>query len=476
MFFDPSCFSPGDRVLAAVSGGADSLALLHALVQGREALGLTLFAAHVHHGMRGDEADADVEFLNRACAGWNVPFLVERVGVPLLAKRQRISVEEAGRNARYSALEKLAREHSCTRVVTAHTADDQAETLLLNLFRGTGIDGLAGIPARRPLSGDPGAPEVVRPILHRWRRETEAYCAEHALHAREDRTNRDLRYRRSRIRYELLPRLRDYDPDIKSHLVRLAGQAREERDLLNDAASALLAAVRVESESDETPRYWLPHPAPLTPAFRAQPLREAPPALARRALRIALREAAGYDLELDAALVARMSRLIEGQGPMALDLPGCGLRARLRGECLVLEAREPGWRASAPVEVRVPGRSASPAFGFQFEISEAPVPSDRSTTLREALFDADALCGPLTLRSSHDAERFQPLGSPGRKLVRDLLSDRKVPAGIRQAWPVVADDLGIVWVVGVAIAHRVRVQDATRRCFLAVASPAPGVV
>src|SRR5687768_6850750 len=263
MFFDGSCFSPGDRVLVAVSGGADSLALLHALAHDRESLALTLFAAHVHHGMRGDEADADVDFLEGICAEWAVPLLVERVGVPELAKRERISVEEAGRNARYSALDKLAQEHGCNRVATAHTADDQAETVLLNLFRGTGIDGLAGIPARRPLSGDLGAPELVRPLLRRWRRDTEAYCAEHALEPREDRTNRDLRYRRSRIRHELLPRLRDYDPDVKSHLVRLADQAREERDLLNDAASALLAGARIESDDGERPRYWLPHPAPL---------------------------------------------------------------------------------------------------------------------------------------------------------------------------------------------------------------------
>jgi tRNA(Ile)-lysidine synthase len=463
---------PCERLLVAVSGGADSLALLHGLAEGRAEWRWELRAVHVHHGMRGPEADADAEFLAECCAEWGVPLRVERVDVPAVARECRISVEEAGREARYSTFVRLAGEWGCGRVVTAHHADDQAETVLLHLFRGAGIDGMAGMPERRPLGPAAGAPELVRPLLGVRRRELEAYCAAHGLVPRLDVTNLDLQYRRNRIRYELLPVLERFDPEIAGHLVRLSRQAREEQELLSADAARLLESAARELPP---PAPGIPLPAPLVRARLALPvLRAAPPALLRRALRLLLRQVGAFDVELSAGLSERLERLIQA-GSGAVDLPGCPLRAALSGECLLLEART----AAPPpvaVEAAIPGRTEAPPFGLVLEAQACPVPVELRLPPAQAIFDLDALRPPFQLRAPQTGDRFRPLNAPGTRLLSDLFTDRKIPAAYRAHWPILMDRDGVVWVLGLAVAHRVRIRpDSLRACRLTVAPLATGM-
>lgn len=455
-----SLFTAGDRVLAAISGGVDSLALLHALATRRAELGVELRAAHVHHGIRGAAADADVAFLSRQCDRWGVPLAVAYADIPALAAERRVSVEEAGRDARYGAFAKLAAEHACGKVATAHHADDQVETVLLNLFRGAGIDGLAGMPVRRPLSAAPGAPELIRPLLRVSRAELEAYCSAHGLEPRTDSTNADLAYRRNRVRLRLLPLLKEYDPAISRHLLRLADQARDEQALLTREVDALLASAIVA----DRPAPW-PIPLPPLPpslALHTDALSQAPPALVRRALRRALRSVAGYALEMDAVLVERLVEMASGAGPTALDLPGCDFEARRDGERLLLRGA-PGLLSPAPVEVALPGITDAASFGLRLSIREAPIPENLRLPPAEAVLDAATLRSPLLLRVAAAGERFQPLNAPGRCLLSDFFASRKVPVPLRAAWPVLADAGGPVWVLGLAIAHRARVTPRTPR-------------
>ncbi|MGV3723839.1 MAG: tRNA lysidine(34) synthetase TilS [Actinomycetota bacterium] len=455
-----SLFTTGERILVAVSGGVDSLALLHALASLRSELGVEVSAAHVHHGMRGEAADADVVFLSEQCRAWGVPLAVAYADVPALAAERRISVEEAGRDARHAAFEELAKEHGCGKVATAHHADDQAETVLLNLFRGAGIDGLAGMPERRPLSAAPGAPELIRPLLRVSRADLEAYCADHGLEPRFDVTNTDLAYRRNRVRRQLLPLLEEYDPAIVRHLIRLADQARDEQALLTREVDALLASALVIEPAVIWP-IPLPALAPST-VLNTAPLRAAPPALLRRALRRALRGVAGYALELDALLVERLTEMVSGAGPTAFDLPGCALEARRNGERLHLRgtARLP---TPEPVGVALPGITNAASFGLRLSIRETPIPENLRVPPAEAILDAGSLQPPLALRVAAVGERFQPLNAPGRCLLSDFFASRKIPAGFRAVWPVLADAEGPVWVLGLAIAHRVRVGPETER-------------
>ncbi|HTE17574.1 MAG TPA: tRNA lysidine(34) synthetase TilS [Armatimonadota bacterium] len=466
-------FDPGDRVLVGVSGGADSLALLHMLAAARTTLLVELVAAHVHHEMRGDAADADVEFLRNLCGEWRIAFDVERCDVPALARERRVSVEEAGRDARYAAFELLARRHRCGKVATAHHADDQAETVLLNLFRGAGIDGLAGIPPRRPLWGGASSPEVVRPLLGTWRHEIDAYCRAHDLQPREDVTNLDLRYRRSRIRHELLPVLRHYDPAIAMHLVRLSTQAREERELLDPAAEALLASAAQHPPPARSVPLWLLARQAVAPLrLDGEVVAAAPPALARRALRLALRRVGGHAVEIDAALVERLLELCSGRRRTALDLPGCGLRAYRTGGVLVLGAR-PAEPTPPPhsLEVAVPGSTPAPAWRLCLAITAVPPPDDPRCPPDQACIDEASVRPPLRLRSPATGDRLQPLGAPGTRLLSDVLTDRKIQRELRATWPILADQEGILWVVGLAVVERARVGAQTRQCLHLAVSP-----
>lgn len=463
---------PGERLLVGVSGGADSLALLHALAEGRVERRWELWAVHVHHGMRGPEADADAEFLAGCCAAWGVPLRVERVDVPALAKERRISVEEAGREARYSTFARLASEWGCGKVVTAHHADDQAETVLLHLFRGAGIDGLAGMPERRPLRPAADAPELVRPLLGVRRRELEAYCEAHGLVPRLDVTNLDLQYRRNRIRYELLPVLERFDPEITGHLVRLSRQARDEQELLSADAARLLVSAERELPPPSAPGIPLPA-APVRARLALPVLRVAPPALLRRALRLLLRQVGGFDVELSAGLSERLERLIQA-GSGAVDLPGSPLRAALSGECLVLDASTGA--PPAPVDAAIPGRTEAPEFGLVLEAQPCPVPADLRLPPAQAILDLDTLRPPFQLRAPQAGDRFRPLNAPGSRLLSDLFTDRKVPAYYRDRWPILTDRDGVLWVLGLAVAHRARIRpDSVRACRLGVAPCATGM-
>lgn len=458
-FLSPGLFQAGERVLAAVSGGADSLAMLHALAAGRASLGIELTAAHVHHGMRGAAADADVAFLAACCAAWDVPLLVAHRDVPALSAARGVSLELAGREARYEALRELAAQHGCAVVATAHTASDQAETVLLNLLRGCGLDGLAGIPTERPLYPGEHAPRLVRPLLHRWRAETEAYCAAHGLEPRHDVTNADDRYRRNRVRRHLLPQLERESPGFAHHLFRLAAQAREDSALLDALAAQLLNAAEAGAPP---PPHLLRHPGSSV-RLHGGTLASASPALARRALRTALRRTLGPAAP-DSSLVERLLEMAAGSGPSAVDLPGGAWRARRRGAVLELIRTAPPSEAPEPVALPVGGVLHAPEFGVELSLMEIAVPAELRVPPNAALLALEALQPPLVLRGPHPGERLHPLGAPGRRLLSDVLSERRIPVERRPAWPVVADRQGVLWVVGAGIDERARVRPGTARC------------
>lgn len=448
-YLNTALFAPGDRVLVAVSGGADSLALLHMLAVARTALEIEVVAVHVHHGMRGAAADADLAFLQELCSNLRVELAVSHARVPELAAERRISVEEAGRAARYELFAQIAVRRSCNKIATAHHADDQAETVLLSLIRGGGPDGLAGIPERRRI-GTPASPEMVRPLLHRTRAELEAYCREHDLEPRHDSTNDDPCYRRNRIRAEVLPLLAEMEPRVRQHLLRVSALAAEDRDALDELARELLArASRVDENGNRS--------------LLLQPLLEAPRALRRRASKLFVRSVLGYVAE--APIEAVLGLVERGEGP-AVCLPGVQVRIRAYSDRLVAE------RFSAPTETlsdvipfdggrgaRIPWR---PGSRLRSKI-QAP-PADPRTSPEEAFLDVAALRPPLLLRTPQRGDRFQPLGAPGTRLVSDLLRDRRIPREARAHAVVVADSEGIVWVEGGGIAERARLRAESREC------------
>lgn len=439
--------APGDRVLVAVSGGQDSLALLHCLHRLRGALGMSLSAAHLHHGMRGEEADADVSFLETFCEGLGIPLSVERVSVTGLARERGISIEEAGREARREFLGEVASQGGCRRVAVGHTATDRAETVLMNILRGAGLDGLRGI---RPVSG-----AIIRPLILIARDETAAYCAAHGLEPRLDRTNLDTdAYLRNRIRLRLLPLIAEqYAPGVEAALVRLADAAEAELDWTEELVDEAFAASRLEADEGI--------------ALSLERLARMSEGLVRRVLRRALRELRG---DLRGFAMCHVEALVDlvhgGETGAECHLPFEVRAQREYNRLVLLSRRPPGegaedWEVSLPV----PGGVSLP-YGDMIAAALEPPPADFAATAPDEAFIAAQAAGEcLQVRAWRDGDRIAPLGMDGSRKLQDLFVDARVPRRERRRIPVVLNGRGqVLWVGGQCVSREAAVAAGDRVC------------
>ncbi len=429
-----------------VSGGPDSTALLLILTHLREELGIELAVAHFDHGLRSrQEAEEDAAYVRGLAEGQGLQVNGGRGDVRGHARANRQSIEEAARHLRYAFLAREARRLKARVVAVGHTRDDQAETVLLHILRGSGLDGLVAMRAHSswPLGA---GPEVVRPLLDVCREETERYCREVGVAPREDPTNLQLEATRNRVRHELLPLLRRFNPSITDALVRLAAATVADSDYLGAMAEeAWQALAQAEGETVLFPRS----------GFQALA-----PALATRLLRRGVRHLAGLEADLEAAhLEALLAAL--GKRRSRLSLPG-GVVALIDAGHLKLVLGEP--RAAAVIPEKplvVPGRTAVRGWWLEAEI--VPPPAKPSPGPDEAYLDADAVGALISVRSRRAGDRLRPLGLGGEKKVQDLLVDAKVRREERDGVPLVCAEWGIVWVVGHCIDQRSALTPASRR-------------
>lgn len=394
----------GGTLLVAVSGGRDSVCLLHYLASlPRD---FTVAAAHLDHGQR-PTAGRDVAFVRDLCQKLGVPCYVERADVPALAQAAGVGLEEAGRRARYDFFLRTAEAIGAQRIATAHHADDQAETVLLNLLRGTGPQGLAGIP---PVRGP-----IVRPLLQTTRREIEDYLHEHGLSWVEDETNADETLRRNLLRHRLMPQLEQVHPGAAGSICRAAELLRQEDVFLDELAAAYLPPEGAVAERSR--------------------LLEAPPVLRLRALRLLTERLPVGKKDFTATHYRAMSDLLEGGG--LLELPGRA-RAVCRGDELRLE-RTP----SEPEALSL--HMGENIWGeYRLILSEASAPEGACLHLR--------LCtGALSVRPYRASDRLALPDSRGSRSVKRLLTERGFPPEQRGRIPVlcVDDTPAAVWGVGV---------------------------
>ncbi len=465
--------APGARVLIALSGGPDSCALLIALREAADKglLPLPAAAAHFHHGLRGADADADAAFAAALCARLAVPCFIGlgAVAAERAEPKNRRAPNDAARHARYAFLEQAAMEAGADVIATGHTADDQAETVLLRVLRGTGTDGLSGIPARRLLR--PGL-AVVRPLLRARRAEIEAYCRDRGVTPRRDPSNKKTSYPRARMR-ALLPQLaRDFNPRLTEALERLARSAALDADLMEGLTDALWQRTAVT--------------APGRVHLDGGALRNEHPALRRRVLLRALQQtvgdtaaAAGENAVTESNVEILDDLLRAGQG--AADLPG-GIHARVAAAAAVAGLTltvAVAWASPAPYAVRlpVPGRIwlRPAALYLRTEWSHSPgtYPRARRALAIEAAYGTmgDERPPVLEVRSLRAGDRIAPLGMGGKtRLVRDMMADAGWPAPCRVSAPlVVRRDSGEVWwIVGLAQSEATRVGPGTKSSVLRI--------
>jgi tRNA(Ile)-lysidine synthase len=450
-------------VLAAVSGGGDSVALLYLLAELAESGAITLAGvAHLNHRLRQADSDADERLCRALASALGLPCVVESSDVAELARSERISVEHAGHRARYAFFDRAATSLGACRVALGHTIDDQAETFLLRLLRGAGLAGFSSIRPRAGL--------VVRPLLSVGRAELRAYLASRQVEFREDASNLDRRIPRNRIRHDLLPVLRTYTPRVVEVLAREAEIALADDQWLTVSANEMAADLVQTIEGGA--------------ALDAVRLASLPAALARRIGREALTEVAGRPVGF--ADIERLRRMAVG-APTQVDLPGC--RAERRGNAIHL-TRRPGrgavpavplfvYRLDVPGEVVVPevgvtitartvapGSPGLPASGRE---TKGALGTEQSVAVAMAAW-------PLEVRNWLPGDRFRPLGMQGhRKKLQDLFVDRKVNRSNRAKRPLVLDAHGnIIWVVWQGLSDDFRVTTATTSVLMLKVSPLEG--
>lgn len=408
----------GGRILCAVSGGRDSVCMLDCLhTLGRER-GFSVSAAHLNHGMRAT-ASRDEELVRELCRERDIPFYTEKVNVYALCSQWGLTVEETGRRARYEFLRRAAAADGADFVATAHHREDQAETVLLQLLRGTGPQGLTGIPPVRD--------GVIRPLLDTPRADIDDYIARHGLPWVTDETNLDTHYARNRLRLEIMPELRELNPAAAAHICRTADILRGENDYLDAQAAALLP----------------PEGTELT----AETLRLAPPVLRRRMLRLLVERLPVGKKDFTAGHYQALERLAETGG--TLSLPRNAL-AVCRGGVLTLSVTHPGEVAEtelAPGENRV--------GPWHIVVSEQPCPG--ALALRQ---------GRLSVRSWRREDSLTLPDSRGARSLKRLFSERGIPPESRCAFPVFCLDGAVAAVWGVGVDMRAQPETSGRNIYL----------
>lgn len=403
---------PGSKVLCAVSGGADSMCLLHMLSQRED---MALVAAHFNHQLRGEESDRDEAFVRDVCARWNIPLTVGRGDVKAFSEREGLSLEEGGRILRYAFLEGAAQTEGCDLIATAHNADDNLETMLLNLTRGAGLSGLAGIPPQRG--------NIVRPLLTTTRREIEEYLRLYSLPHVEDSTNADETYSRNKMRRQVLPLLEEFNPALRKNSIDAIRYLRADNDYLNGLASDLSKKAVVEDDTVALPAIFISG---------------SPRPVAIRAVRQLLSMMPDGSTDCAAAHLEGVVNLCQGDDPSAVFHLPHGVTARREYDRLILTLRSPP-PALEPMTL-LEGENPVPGTAWTVVLDGPPWPGLMVRPRRTG--------DEITLSNGH------------KKSLKKLFIDRKVPRLERERVPVAADDDGVIAVAGLGsnLSHPCRRQ------------------
>lgn len=414
----------GARVLCAVSGGADSMCLLHFLHTNAQRLGITVAAAHFNHRLRGAQADSDQAFVERWCAENGVPCEVDSGDVKAFAEQNAMGTEEAARLLRYEFLEKCADKLECTAIATAHNSDDNAETVLFNLTRGSGAKGLCGIPPKRG--------RLIRPLLATSRAEIEAYLEENGVPHVEDATNATDDYTRNVIRHKIMPVLREINPSFSAAALRTAELLRSDEEYLDSLAV------------DFVDNYFENGALPISE------LKRLPKPIAARVLR----KICGRGLT--AVQTQAVLKLVQTNAPTYADIGGMRItadRGRLYfGRKLV---------TLPDVELKIGEKTQLDEYGYSVECEMLPKDSKVFKSLNTFFFNYDSICGTIYFTSRKDGDKVRLIGRKCTKSLKDLFSEAKLTQFQRSLTPVVRDEKGVIAVYGFGVAERCAVKPGS---------------
>lgn len=456
---------PKECIVVGVSGGADSVCLLHILAKWQKELGTKLHVAHLNHQLRGAESEADAEYVSNLASSLSIPGTIERQDVAAYRGRRSCSLEEAARELRYAFFARVARKVGAHRIAIAHTRDDQVETILMHILRGTGTFGLRGLEPCSPIPASSRQLLVIRPLLEITRDETARYCQEQQLEPRIDASNLSPSFFRNRLRLHLLPLLRSYNPGIDQALLRLADIAKEDSAFIEQQASALWDEV-ARQEDDAV-------------YLNKDRLTALPIALQRYLLRAAVTRLAGDTRDIEASHIEAARSLLDKQASKKISLPHGLTCHRGYDEVAIVSAARQAQFPPCPFPplpgefaLKVPGQTALPGWkvlASVVRVSAVPLSSLGILNTNEATdqlnlvsrFDLEKTGMKLFVRQRQTGDRFQPLGMKAPKKLYEFMVDAKIPRSWRDRIPIVCSPWQIVWVVGWRIDDRVKVTEAS---------------
>ena len=444
--------SSGEKLLVAVSGGPDSVCLLHILSNLRQELDIELHIAHLNHQLRGKDSEADAGYVAGLARRLGLPATIESRDVKAYRKKNRISLEEAAREVRYDFLAGVTAAVGAARVAVGHTADDHIETILMHLLRGSGTRGLRGLLPLVQRKSAAGDLIIIRPLLELSREETAAYCRQHKLRPRTDTSNFSPEPFRNRIRHYLLPELRKYNPQVAKALLRTASIAADDLDFIDKEVDRLWSNI-VRKQKDSV-------------VIAKKSFITLPPTLKRYLLRRAVESVLGTLKDIEAGHIEDVLNALDKQAGKVIGLP-FGLNFTIEYDRFVL-ARDTASLCPFPaleneIALNIPGKTRVPEWNIEASVlspSEVKAREGKSIDF-SAYFDFDRTGSRLTVRSRRPGDRFQPLGMGGLKKLNQFMIDARIPQQWRRCVPIVASTEQIIWVVGWRIDERTKVTDRT---------------
>ncbi|MEE8179719.1 MAG: tRNA lysidine(34) synthetase TilS [bacterium] len=434
-------FSPGDRVLVGVSGGPDSVCLLHILNRCRKEMALSLHVVHINHGIRKRESKREEKFVSHLAGRMGLPITVKSLNVPSYARKKRLTIEEAARDMRYSALEQLAGKLNAKKIALGHTASDQVETVLMHLLRGSGPQGLSGIPPVRKL----GSTAVVRPLIEVNREEILNYLKKNKLTFCLDSSNRKTEYFRNKIRLKLLPLLRkNYNENIDGALLRLSEILKEENAYWERVVERVLGKV-VSWESEKI-------------LIDFKKFLRYNVAVQRRVL---YRLFGGI---VSLSQIEAIRNLAQKSSQGKRIYLGKRFSVRKEGNFLIFSSSPERRFKKFNYSLRVPGKNEIEGLNLTLNtriVDFYPVSEKKTNT---AYFDIDKInFKKLLLRNRREGDRFRPFGLRGTKKLSDFFIDRKIPRRLRDRVPLLVEGEDILWVVGIRRADKARITEDTKK-------------
>lgn len=438
-------------LLVAVSGGPDSVCLLHILVELREELGIRLHIAHLNHQLRGAESEADAQYVSDLAHRLDIPASIEQRDVKAYQAQQHISLEEAAREVRYTFLAQVAKSIGVNRVAVGHTADDHIETILMHLIRGTGTRGLRGLQPSSRWQSSGSSLTIIRPLLPVSRRETADYCHNHQLMPRIDASNLSLSPLRNRIRHQLLPLLESYNPRVAEALLRTARIAGDDLAFMDKETTRLWSKIAQKQGNTIT--------------LDKEGFLKLPPALKRYLLRRAIEDLLGNLKDIETRHIEEIMGALTKPAGKRLSLPG-GLIFSIEYNRYLLgsdrAALSPYPILGGEFPLKLPGETALPAWRIEATIISREQMTEKDEDFT-AYFDRDKTGDKLLVRPRQPGDRFQPLGMNQPKKLGQFMIDAKIPSAWRQRIPLVCSPQHILWVVGWRIDERVKVTEETKQ-------------